>query len=167
MHYAPWAAIAVVYLAVLGCRSSPPPQLEPPPSPLRGIDFQAEISLLRASPARVSTTMTIVNRRPTPALLTFPSACLGLLRVYEESARTVPVWEQEAGEACPASQERIPLLPGEEREVRLPHVEVREILGTELPGGTYRFTVLVAPGGQVLEVEAGEVDLARIRRSPD
>lgn len=111
--------------------------------------------------------MTIVNRRTTPALLTFPSACLGHLRVYEESARTVPVWEEEAGEACLASAERISLQPGEEREVRLPHVEVGEILGTELPEGTYRFTVLVAPDGHVLEIEAGEADLTRIRRSPD
>jgi hypothetical protein len=111
--------------------------------------------------------MTIVNRRPTQALLTFPSACLGLLRVYEETARTVPVWEQEAGEACSASAERINLMPGEEREVTLPHIEVAEILGTELPEGTYRFTVLVAPDGQVLEIDAGEADLTRIRRSPD
>src|SRR5688500_11069406 len=132
-HAAPWAVFAVVYLAGLGCRSSPPPQVEPPPSPLRGIDFRAEISLLRASPARVSPTMTIVNRRPTQALLTFPSSCLGHLRVYEETARTVPVWEQEVGEACSAGAERISLMPGEEREVTLPHVEVGEILGTELP----------------------------------
>jgi hypothetical protein len=159
------ACVGVALLTFLGtgCRSAPPPEVEPPGPPLRGLDFEAEASIQRSSPARLVVTMTMRNRRSTPAVLTFPNACLGLLRVYEDSERSVPVWEQPVGDPCPASTASVSLMPGVDHEVILPPIEVAEILGSELAAGTYRITVVIAPGGQVLEIQAGEAELARPR----
>ena len=109
--------------------------------------------------------MTLRNRRSTPALLTFPNACLGLLRVYDGSARTAPVWEQATGDVCPASTASVTLAPGADHELILPPIDVAEILGSELEDGAYRITIVVAPDGHVLEIQAGEVELRRRSRS--
>lgn len=126
---------------------------------LRGIDFRADVEVERDSPARLHGSVTIHNRRPTPALLTFPVACYGLLRAYEGSV-TVPAWEQPA-DGCPEETVRLSLMPDEERTIPLASVGVGSILEGGLAPGTYRFTVVVAPDGQVLEIEAGEEELRR------
>jgi hypothetical protein len=153
-------ATLLVALA-LGCAPQPP-QTEPAP-PLRGIDFRADLEVLRSTPARLATTVTMHNRRPTPATLTFPIACVGLLRAYD-GERPAPVWEQHPAGGCPADTLRVDLDPGQAREMSLTTVSTNEVLGRDLPEGTYRFTVLLVPDGHVLEIEAGD---ARIARGPD
>jgi len=49
--------------------------------------------------------------------------------------------------------------------VILPPIDVAEILGSELEDGTYRITIVIAPDGHVLEVQAGEAELRRRSRS--
>jgi len=151
------AALALASLAASGCRTAPPAG-ETGPSALRGIDFRAAVAA--EGDAGLAPTMTIVNRRATPVLLSFPVTCYGIVRAYEKSGRTVPVWEQ-ARDACPDGTVRVNLLAGEEKTVSLESVEASHVLGEDLPDGTYRFTVVVAPEGQVLEIEAGEEELAR------
>jgi hypothetical protein len=53
------------------------------------------------------------------------------------------------------------LEPDDEREIRIREVSAGEVLGQNLPEGTYRFTVLLEPDGHVLEIEAGEAELER------
>lgn len=139
-----------------GCGNSPPPQTDPA---LRGIDFRARTTL--EARAQVATTVTVRNRRATPVVIAFPMTCFGLLRAYDQSDRRVPVWEQEAGSECPETQTRLSLMPDEARDVEIPAAGVSDVLGMDLPDGTYRFTVVIEPDGQVLEIEAGEATLAR------
>jgi hypothetical protein len=127
---------------------------------LRGLDFRAEVDVERDSPSRIRGSITIHNRRSTPALVTFPVACYGLLRAYEESARMAAVWEQ-AADSCPEEPVRLSLMPGEERTIPLAEVDVAGVLASGLPPGSYRFTVVTAPDGHVLEIEAGEEELER------
>lgn len=151
---------ASLVILALGCVYTHP-EGEPGP-PLRGIDFRAELAVLEPSPVRLAPTVTIRNRRATAATLTFPLACLGLLRAYE-AGLAAPVWEQTPGERCQPDALSLSLDPGEERRVPILDVGAKEILGEGLADGTYRFTVLLVPDGHVLEVQAGEVELARSR----
>ncbi len=162
LRAAAWAAFAAAHVATIGCYRATPPAADVASAPLRGLDFRAETTLVGALPdERVRTTVYVRNRRSTPVLLSFPISCYGLLRAYDRSARTAPVWEQEREASCPDMTTRLNLMPGEERTVPLADVEVRRVLGDGLSDGTYRFTVVVAPDGQVLEIEAGEKDLQR------
>ena len=157
---------ALLVLLSLGCMREPPPPLTPPAPPLRGLDFSADLDVSGRSPQRIETTVEIKNRRSVPATLQFPISCYGLLRAYD-GIRDAPVWEQEPGEGCPEEPASLSLMPGEEREVEIPTVLARDVLGAALPDGSYRFTVLLVPDGNVLEIVAGEADLQRPRFQRD
>ena len=159
-------AVAGIWAAALfagGCMREPPPPLTPPAPPLRGLDFRADVDVSGRSPQRIETTVKIKNRRSAPATLEFAVSCYGLLRAYD-GVRDAPVWEQEPGEECPAEPAHLTLMPGEERELEIPVVLAADVLGEALPPGSYRFTVLLVPGGNVLEIVAGEAELSAPRR---
>lgn len=154
-----FAWVAAAALIIAACRTAPP-ATNADPMALRGIDFRADVEVEADSPSRILGSITIHNRRSTSALLTFPVACYGLLRAYEESARMAAVWEQPA-DACPEESVRLSLMPGEERTLPLADVDVATVLGGGLSPGSYRFTVVTAPDGHILEIEAGEEELER------
>jgi hypothetical protein len=55
----------------------------------------------------------------------------------------------------------IELDPGEERTLPTPSVSAYEILGDDLPDGSYRIAVYLRPvDDQVVEIDAGTTDLA-------
>ncbi|MFN2420118.1 MAG: hypothetical protein ABR527_01870 [Gemmatimonadota bacterium] len=149
-----------IMVVLLGCVRSTPPETEPTAPALRGLDFDADLDRVERSPLRLEAVVTITNRRSTPVTLTFPIACLGLIRAYEGGS-SAPVWEQLSGEGCPRQPLPLALEPDDEREIRIREMSAGEVLGQNLPEGTYRFTVLLEPDGHVLEIEAGEAELER------
>jgi hypothetical protein len=151
---------------LVGCARTTPPEAEPAAPALRGLDFEADLDVVARSPLRFVPFVRIENRRPTAVTLTFPIACVGLVRAYEER-RSAPVWQQAEGQDCPRAPLPVALMPGAEREIRIREVSAGEILGRNLPDGSYRLTVLLEPDGHVLEVEAGRADLERPRSPGD
>ena len=131
---------------------------------LRGIDFQPQVAVLESFPIQLAGSVQITNRRETAVALTFPSECVALLRVYErQGTRNAPVWDQRGIPTCETESITLHLTPGGTASVRVPTATAYEILGDSLPDGSYRLTVYLQPNGNVIEAEAGLVDLA-VRR---
>ena len=154
------------FALALGCAGATRSSDIIPPAGLRGIDFEPDVALLESFPVQLGGSVAVTNRRDLPVRLTFPRSCAARLRVYEEQgSRVAPVWDQAGTGACGVVPLTLDLAPGESRDLRLPIVSAREILGDSLPDGEYRVTVYLEPDGHVIEVEAGRIDLAVSRDS--
>jgi hypothetical protein len=128
---------------------------------LRGIDFAPDLLIMESFPVQLAGTVRITNRRERGVSLTFPNDCIVLLRIYDrQGARNAPVWDQRGAPACHPETARLDVPSGGTVAVRIPTVSAYEILGDGLPDGTYRATLYLQPNGQVIEAEAGAVDLA-------
>lgn len=135
-----------------------PLHVPPDTTPLRGIDFLAEMALLDTD--ELTATVHVTNRRETAVALEFPDACVALLRAYHpDGARVAPVWDQRQVADCEGEPASLEIGPGGVAELRVPRVEVGRVLGESLPPGSYRFTAYLRPGGQVVEVAAGTAEL--------
>lgn len=155
----PWAVAAIAALAACA-HDDTPPSILPDATPLRGVDFLAELAVLDTG--ALTADVHVTNRRDTPVELEFPDACVALLRAYEaDGARMAPVWDQREGAECDGQPASLEIGAGAEAVVRVPQVGVERVLGDSLPPGIYRFTVYLRPGGQVVEVGAGTADLER------
>ncbi|HUP00646.1 MAG TPA: hypothetical protein VM737_03880 [Gemmatimonadota bacterium] len=154
-------ALGAGVLLWTGCANMPHTAPDTNPGALRGIDFQSEIAILESFPVQLAGTVQITNRRETAVSLTFPDDCVALLRIYDrEGARNAPVWDQRGSPACEPKPLTVALAPGGTAAVRVPTVSAYEILSDNLPDGSYRVTVYLQPNGNVIEAEAGSVDLA-------
>lgn len=128
---------------------------------LRGIDFVPELLVMESFPVQLAGTVRITNRRERGVNLTFPNDCIALLRVYDrQGTRNAPVWDQRGAPACHRETVTLDVPPGGTVAVRVASVSAYEILGDSLPDGSYRATLYLQPNGQVVEAEAGSVDLA-------
>lgn len=145
----------------LGCAGATGPPRSIAPGGLRGIDFEPDLTVRNEFPVQLSGVIEVTNRRRTPVVLTFPRGCAARLRVYEEQgSRVAPVWDQRGAGSCAPGPLTLDLAPGASSALELPAVNAHDILGDSLPAGEYRLTIYLEPDGQVIEVEAGRVDLA-------
>jgi hypothetical protein len=129
-------------------------------SALRGVDFLAAMAVLDTD--ALTADVHVTNRRGAPVTLEFPDACVALLRAYDiGEGRVAPVWDQGQVAECVGDPATLEIGAGAEAVVRVPQVAIDRVLGDSLPPGTYRFTVYLRPGGQVVEVAAGTAELER------
>jgi hypothetical protein len=149
-----------VALTALNCaRPVPPPATDgASPARLRGLDFSADLEIAE-SPTRLRGEVRVANRSAVSETLVFADGCPVRLRVYDvEGTRVAPIWE--GPEICRAEPLALVIAPGESATLPIPSVEAREILRPELPAAQYRVTVWLAPEDRVIEIEAGQVELA-------
>jgi hypothetical protein len=87
--------------------------------------------------------------------------CWPLLRAYRPG-EDEPVWDQGEEGACALFTPREDEVePGRSVRFESSVASAAEILDDALPDGTYRITISFrAMGGEEIEIEAGEVDLA-------
>lgn len=156
-------ALWVGVLLAAGCVSAPPPSTVqgPPPARLRGLDFSVELDEGRPG-GRLAGSVRVVNRGTEPETLVFADGCPVRLRVYDtRGARVAPVWD--GPEECPETPVALAIGPGESASLPIPEASAGEILDGRLSGGRYRVTVWLAPDDRIIEIEAGDVDLAASR----
>lgn len=154
------ALVALALAATLSCARTPAPTPSggPPPARLRGLDFSAHLDTDRATPSRLSGEVRVANRGGTPETLVFEDGCPVRLRVYESQGdRMAPVWE--GPRECPAQPVALVIAAGDSATLPVPAASAEEILRAELPDGTYRVTVWLAPENRVIEIEVGEFEL--------
>jgi hypothetical protein len=100
-----------------------------------------------------------VNGGSAPESRVCPDDCPVRLRIYDiDGDRVAPVWDGPAG--CERTPVVFAIAPGESARLPIPITEAREILGNDLGEGPYRVTVWLAPEERVIEIEAGNVELA-------
>lgn len=159
-----WFFLGALPVAIAACANatSTAPDTVQGTDGLRGIDFHPEILVMESFPVQLAGSVQITNRRERGVRLTFPDDCVALLRAYDhDGTRNAPVWDQRGLPACDADPSFSLNIPaGGTVAVRVPTVSAYDILGDDLPDGTYRLTVHLEPNGQVVEAEAGAVDLA-------
>lgn len=148
-------------VVLAACAGTPEPTAEARgAAPVRGVDFAAETAVLESFPVQLAGRVRITNLRDEPVRLSFPDRCVAMLRIYPaDGGRTVPVWDQRRAVDCEPAETTVDLPPGEVTDVPAPTVGAGEILGDSLPAGTYRVTAYLRPGGRVVEIDAGTVEL--------
>ena len=125
-----------------------------------GLQYAAE--LLEAGPETVIVEVQIVNSGGGERRLRFPDPCVALLRFYDSGNRRV--WDQLFGnKTCVPPSVEIGFQPGEERTFRRFAYAPVILAHFELPAGRYRVTTYLRPEGEeVVELELGAIDLARL-----
>lgn len=127
-----------------------------------GIEYDAEVAVLESFPVQLSGRVTLRNRVDERRTLTFADGCLALMRAYRAGGGG-PVWDQAAETGCTMALVPIDLARGEERVLTTGVVSARDVLGEDLPDGSYRLAVylrLVDEGVVEVEIPVGTVDLA-------
>jgi hypothetical protein len=123
--------------------------------------YTAETAILESFPVQLATTVRVSNVGSRPAALEFSDGCPVLLRAYRTAARTYPpVWDQERDTFCTQALQLFTLEPGNTKEFTV-RTDARQILGDSLPNGDYFLTAVVRKTGWPLELDAGQVELAR------
>ena len=134
-------------------------QGEPAPGPA-GFVVTVDGMVLESFPVPVGRAMTFQNvTDETLTLLT--DECWPLLRAYRPG-EDEPVWDQGEEGACNLFAPREDEVgPGGAVRFESPVVSAAEVLDDELPDGAYEMTIYFrAMGGEEIEMELGEVDLA-------
>ncbi len=122
-----------------------------------GVTYRVTSFVIAESfPVQIGVTVEISNRSSTSRSVTFPDGCVVLMRAYDGGS--APVWDMGSTVACTLALVEVDLAPGERQAFQTGLVSAAAILGDSLPGGEYRITAYLRPG-QVVELEAGRVDL--------
>lgn len=132
---------------------------DPVPGPT-GFEVSADLAVMESFPVQLVGGMTFTNESSeTLDLLT--DVCWPLLRAYRPG-EDEPVWDQGEEGACALFTPREDEVdPGRSVRFQSPVASAADILDDELPNGTYEITIYFrAMGGDEIELEAGEVDLA-------
>jgi len=164
----PWAgALLLAALAACGPTGSPGGGGQPNPDDelrrgtVEGVTYTAETRIAETAPPTVYATARVENTSSSRQDITFPDGCVVLLRAYRDAARAgAPAWDQQRDAMCTMQLVELSLAPGESREF-LASARADQILGDSLPAGRYYFTAVLRPNGRVVEVPAGEGELAR------
>src|SRR5690606_23442029 len=120
-----------------------------------GVTHSAATRIAETAPVTVYATVRAENTSSVRRDVTFPDACIVLLRAYRSPARTgAPAWDQRKGAMCAMMLVELSLAPGESREYQT-RATADQVLGDSLPAGTYHFTALLRPDGRMVEVPAG------------
>lgn len=156
--------VAIVSLAAScasesGSSTGTDPDRSTGPTGAEDLDFTADIVVMESFPVQLRGSLTVVN--PTKRTIAFEvGGCPVFLRAYG-SANGGPVWDQANGAVCTMILRTVTLEPGEVEVFQTATAGAGEILGNDLPDGTYRTAVYLAfASGGEREVETGEVQLA-------
>jgi hypothetical protein len=129
------------------------------PADYSGLRLEADVALLDSVPVQLRGSLEVTN--PTDQATSFDvGGCPVFLRVYD--ATGAEVWDQGDGAICTMILRTVTLEAGASEQFQTAEASVPDILGEELPDGTYRVAVYLAlvEGGQP-EDPAGEVELGR------
>ena len=139
--------------------TSPDPDRDTGPADASGLRVEADVAVMESFPVQLRGTLTVEN--PTGRTISFDvGGCPVFLRVYRRQDGG-PVWDQGNGAVCTMILRTVTLEPGDVEAFQTATVSAGEILGDDLPDGTYRTAVYLAfAGGGEREVVTGEVDLA-------
>lgn len=157
-------AVTFVFLAAScasesGSSTGTDPDRSTGPAGLADLEIAADIVVMESFPVQLRGSLTASN--PTEETVSFEvGGCPVFLRAYR-SANGGPVWDQANGAVCTMILRTVTIEPGEAEVFRTGTVGAAEILGDDLPDGTYRTAVYLAlpPGGQH-EFGTGDVQLA-------
>lgn len=151
----------VAFLAALACSSRAEPDREPlMPDPagadvVQEIQYRGELRVMESFPVQLAADVTVTNLSGEERSIDFPDGCIVLLRAHRGSER---VWDQSEELACTTAIETVQLAPGASQTFRA-GASAADVLGDELPDGSYRITAYLRPGGRTVEVDLGEVEL--------
>ncbi|HYO47407.1 MAG TPA: BsuPI-related putative proteinase inhibitor [Gemmatimonadota bacterium] len=135
----------------------PEPDRSTAPADVGGLALEANVAVMESFPVQLTGTLRVEN--PTQRTISFDvGGCPVFLRVYG-SAKGEVVWDQGDGAICTMILRTVTLEPGAVESFQT--AGAGDILGEDLPDGTYRVAVYLAlvEGGQP-EAVAGEVQLA-------
>ncbi len=118
-----------------------------------------QVTIAESFPIQIGVTVSVRNRTASTQSVTFPDGCVVLMRAYRDDP--APVWDMATGLACTLALVERDLEPGEEIEFGAGLVSAGTILGSTLPSGEYRMTAYLRPGGDIVELEMGLIDLAQ------
>lgn len=169
MRWTSLSAIAALTTVALACaeRTTPPePGAEPEPTPDRvpsatdisALTLEADVAVMESFPVQLRGTLSV--RNPTDRPIQFDvGGCPVFLRVYDAAGSVA--WDQGDGAICTMILRTVTLAPGATETFETGTSSAADILGEELPDGTYGVAVYLAlvEGGQP-EASAGEVELA-------
>ena len=156
--------ILLLAVALAACGGSDPAEPPGPDSSVvrDGVAYSSDVRILESFPIQLRGSMRIENTGAQPARLELGSGCPVLLRVYRGTG-SAPAWDQGNTVVCTMQIEVLSLGPGEVAEEEAPATNAAEILGDSLPDGTYRMATYLRVDGGVIEVPAGQVELAAPR----
>lgn len=140
-------------------RVTPQDAGDPVPGPV-GFEVTADLAIMESFPVQLAGSMTFRNETDeTLTLLT--DTCWPLLRAYQPG-EDEPVWDQGEEGACNLFTPREDEVDADEAvRFESPVVSAADVLDDELPDGAYEMTIYFrAMGGEEIEIELGEVDLA-------
>ncbi|HJR52365.1 MAG TPA: BsuPI-related putative proteinase inhibitor [Gemmatimonadota bacterium] len=169
MRWTSLSAIAALTAVALACaeRTTPPdPGAEPEPTPdpvpsatdISALALEADVAVMESFPVQLRGTLSV--RNPTDRSIGFDvGGCPVFLRVYDAAGRVA--WDQGDGAICTMILRTVTLAPGATETFETSTASAADILGEELPDGTYGVAVYLAlvEGGQP-EASTGEVELA-------
>ena len=129
------------------------------PAGVADLEITADIVVMESFPVQLRGSLTASNL--TEETVSFDvGGCPVFLRAYR-SANGGPVWDQANGAVCTMILRTVTLEPGEAEVFQTGTVGAGEILGDDLPDGTYRTAVYLAlASGGEREAGTGEVQLA-------
>lgn len=161
---AAFAALMVASLTLSACSTDSEDDVTPEPTAtevvVNGIAYRLESRVAETFPVTLYADLTMENVADQAVEVTFPDACVLLLRAYRSDDRTAePAWDQQRGAMCAQALVRHRLSPGE-TEQHGTRVDAGEILGDSLPDGRYYLTAFIRPDGREVEIDAGSVELA-------
>ncbi|HET6362263.1 MAG TPA: BsuPI-related putative proteinase inhibitor [Gemmatimonadota bacterium] len=162
-------AIAAIAVIALGCaeRETPPapgagqgpvPDRTPSPADISALVLEADVAVMESFPVQLRGTLSV--RNPTDRPIQFDvGGCPVFLRVYDRAGAVA--WDQGDGAICTMILRTVTLAPGASETFVTGTSSAADILGEDLPDGTYGVAVYLAlvEGGQP-ETSAGEVELA-------
>lgn len=137
----------------------PEPDRSTAPADVGGFALEANVAIMESFPVQLTGTLRVEN--PTQRTISFDvGGCPVFLRGYG-SAKGEVVWDQGDGAICTMILRTVTLEPGAVESFQTTTAGAGDILGEDLPDGTYRVAVYLAlvEGGQP-EAVAGEVQLA-------
>ena len=160
------AAMAVIAFACAERETPPATDAEPEPVPGRvpspadisALALEADVAVMESFPVQLRGTLTV--RNPTDRTIQFDvGGCPVFLRVYDAAGAIA--WDQGDGAICTMILRTVTLAPGASETFQTGTSSAADILGEDLPDGTYGVGVYLAlvEGGQP-EASAGEVELA-------
>lgn len=129
------------------------------PRPNGDLGVEADVAIMESFPVQLKGTLRVENQTALPISFDV-GGCPVFLRAYGPTGGE-PVYDQAASTTCIMILETVTLEPGGARTFETPTVSAADILGGNLPDGTYRMTVYLpmVEGGE-LQADAGEVQLA-------
>ncbi len=156
-----WIGAAGLMVAGAAACGSPVDGLRSGPPGGEAISYSARTVLLESYPVQIRTWVDVRNDASTPQTVEFPDGCVVVIRAYRDAARTgAPAWDQFRRVGCRMAIVPVTVQPGETEQIGAPTVSARDVLGDSVPDGRYWLSAVIRPGGERLELPAGQADLA-------